>query len=138
MRLNTIKTRLETIAGSVIGDVIHALGRGTAKRYPAAYILQTGESGEPDDLLGAHSQRITARFVVEYMVKHAGNADTGGPAADELETVRDAAHDALIGWSPYPDHSEINFLSGQLVAFDAGMTIWRDTFSTTYFKDSRP
>ncbi len=138
MRLGSIQERLETEAGDTIGDVIQALGRGTAKRFPAAYILQTGESGEPDGLLGEHSQRVTARFVVEYMVKHAASADTGGPAADELETVRDAAQAALIGWAPYPDHTEINFVSGQLVAFDAGTTIWRDTFSTTYYKDSRP
>jgi hypothetical protein len=138
MRLDTIKARLEDQAGDTIGDVIIALGRGTAKRYPAAYLLQTGESAEQDGLLGEHSQRVTARFVVEYMVKHAASADTGGPAADELETVREAAQTALIGWAPYPDHAEINFVSGQLVAFDAGTTIWRDTFSSTYYKDSRP
>jgi len=138
MRLDSIQERLETEAGDVIGDVIQALGRGTAKRFPAAYILQTGETGDPNELIGGYAQHRTVRFVVEYMVKHAGEASTGGPAAGELETIRDAAQAALIGWIPYPNHTDISFISGQLVTFDAGTTIWRDTFAVNYIHEASP
>jgi len=134
MLLTPIVTRLTAQCPSLT-QVLYALSGAVPATYPAAYVLPLSDSAAANVLLGAHSQIITSRFAIEIMLKHAGQAASGGPAAEALEAVRTEVLAALKGWQPTPEHDPIAYVGGRLIDFQAGMATWREEFSTRH--DSR-
>jgi hypothetical protein len=132
MRLDQIVTQLKAVSG--LKAVLLALSGSIPGVYPAAYVLPLAESATANEMWPRTEQKITARFGVEYMVKQAAQANTGGPAQEVLEDLRDAGKVALIGWQPQANYTPIEFTGGRLVSFDAGMAVWRDEFTTEYYE----
>lgn len=116
-------------------EVLLALGGGTPPGYPSAYVIPLAEAAQPNDLYGAHTQKVAVRFAVELMVKHAAQAATGGPAQEVLEALRSEILAALIGWSPATGFDAIDFAGGRLVDFAAGFATWRDEFTTVFYME---
>jgi hypothetical protein len=131
MRLAPIIARLQDQCPA-LRQVIPALTGAVPASYPAAYVLPLADAADENRLMGAHSQRITAKFAVEIMVKHAAQAASGGPAGEQLEAVREEVRAALKGWSPGPEFTPIDYLSGRLVNFDAGLAVWREEYRTRF------
>lgn len=134
MRIAAIVDRLIDQVPGFDGRVLAALEGGVPKAYPAAYVFQTAERSDPSETYPRIEQRVGARFAVEIMVKHAGQAATGGPAKDALEDLRDAVKAALRGWAPSTDYMPIEHAEGRLMGFDAGMATWRDEFTTAFYE----
>jgi subtilisin family serine protease len=114
--------------------VIPALNGGTPAAYPAAYVFPVAEKATPSETWPVHEQHVFPRFAVEIMVKQAAQAASGGPAQDALEDVRDAVKAALCGFQPTSDATPVNFASGRLIDFSAGMATWRDEFTTEFYE----
>jgi len=134
MQLAPIVDRLKTTCPAFQNRVIDALEEGAvAKAFPAAYVLPLSDKGDSNKMAGAHRQRMEHRFAVEIMVKHAGQAATGGPAAASLEAVRDSVKAALRGWSP-AGLDPIDYAAGRLIQFEAGRVTWRDEYTTKSYE----
>lgn len=103
--------------------------------YPSAYVLPLSETATPAELHDSDEQRIEARFAVELMVKHAAQAASGGPAQEELETLREEIKAALIGWQPGALFTPVAFAAGRLLDFSGGLAVWRDEFTTAYYTE---
>jgi hypothetical protein len=114
-------------------QVLLALEGAQPGGYPAAYVLPLAEDAEHDELLEAHAQRITVRFGVELMVKHAAQAASGGPAHETLEALRDEIKAALAGWEPGAGFTPVDFAAGRLMDFAGGIAVWRDEFTTAHY-----
>lgn len=133
MQLAAVVDRLTATCPVFKGRVLLALSGQKPTLFPAAFVLPLEDKAGTNALLGAHSQRVTARFGVEIMVKHAADTKTGGPAAETLEIVRAAVLAALKGWTPDPSFEPFDFAAGRLLDFDAGMAVWRDEFTTRFY-----
>ena len=131
MLLAPIVSRLSDQCPSLV-TVLYALTGAVPTSYPAAYVYPLQDSAGDNPFLGAHSQIISVRFGVEIMLKHTGQAASGGPAAEALETIRAEVLAALKGWQPSAAHDPIAYASGRLLSFDAGMAIWREEYVTRY------
>jgi hypothetical protein len=132
MRTSTIVTRLIDQCPAFSGRVLSALSGAIPTAFPAAYVMPMAERAEPNIMLAnAHYQQVSIRFGVEIMVKHAGQANSGGPAHSDLEDLRDAVIAALIGWVPEVGARAIEYSSGQLVQFEAGLAVWREEFTVS-------
>lgn len=131
MRMAAVVARLQDQCPDV-RQVLSALSGAVPTAYPAVYVLPLQDSADANPFLGAHSQIVTARFALEIMLKHGSQADSGGPAHEALETLRDDLRAALKGWQPAAEFEPIAYLGGRLIGFEAGMAIWRDEYSTRY------
>jgi hypothetical protein len=131
MLLTPIISRLQGQCPA-LRQVLYALTGAVPTSYPAAYVYPLNDSAGDNPFIGAHSQIITSRFGVEIMLKHAGQAASGGPAAEALETIRAEILAALKGWQPSLAHEPIAYAAGRLLSFDAGMAIWREEYVTRY------
>ncbi len=126
MRLAPIVTRLQTQCPA-LRQVLHALSAAVPQSYPAAYVLPLSERLREDLLAGA-ARVYEARFGVEIMLRHAAQADSGGPAAGDLESVRESVLTALVGFDPGAGYAVIAHEGGRLISFEAGLAVWRDEF----------
>lgn len=99
------------------------------RSVPAAYVIPLGETAEPLDLVGVSAQTHTATLGVVFIVRHAGDA-TGSKATLALQTLRNAVHNALVGWVPSVNEDALQFASGTLIELmDGGAVAWRDDFT---------
>jgi hypothetical protein len=134
MRLAEIRDRLTTECPA-LKEVLSALSGSVPKSYPSAYLIPLTEAGDPSLTWPVTEQRMRARFAVEIMVKSVAQAATGGPAQEDLEDLRDAVKVALRGFSP-TYCTPIEFASGRLMDFNAGLAAWRDEYTTEYYERS--
>jgi hypothetical protein len=133
MRVGPIVDRLRTKAPR-LRQVIPALTGAVPSQYPAAYVFPVSERSDATALLGAHDQRVRVEIAVEIMVRHAMDAATGGPAAEELEDVRDEVRSALAGFTPESGMKPLDHVEGRAMSFEAGLVIWRDTWVTEFYR----
>ena len=66
--------------------------------------------------------------------RHAAEAASGGPAAEKLEDVRDEIRAALAGFVPEPGARPLDHVEGRVMSFEAGLVVWRDTWSTEIYR----
>lgn len=133
MRMSTIVERLRAYCPS-LRQVIPALTGAVPSQYPAAYVFPLSERADPNALLGAHDQRVRVDIAVEIMVRHAAEAASGGPAAEQLEDVRDEVRAALAGFVPETGARPLDHVEGRAMSFDAGLVTWRDTWATEIYR----
>lgn len=133
MRLVDVQARLKDECPQ-LKSVLLALSAATQKSYPSVYLFPVAESARPNEQWPNHEQLVVARFAVEIMVKQAAEAASGGPAQEDLEDLRDAIKAALKNWPPETTYTPIDFVAGRLVDFSAGLTTWRDEYSTTFLE----
>jgi hypothetical protein len=114
---------------AVIGNVadFEAIA-GLPRALPAAYVLPLIETAGPQTAMGESVQEHECTFGVTIVVRHAGDA-SGARAVNALGPLRDAVSGVLTGWQPPDCMSLVAFVSGQLVDFQDGATIWRDDFA---------
>lgn len=133
MRVAAIVERLRTQCPA-LRQVIPALTGAVPSQYPAAYVFPLSERADPNAMLGAHDQRVRVDVAVEIMVRHAAEAASGGPAAEKLEDVRDEIRAALAGFVPEPGARPLDHVEGRVMSFEAGLVVWRDTWSTEIYR----
>lgn len=99
-----------------------------ARALPAAAVIPLTESGSDNQFAtGMVSQRLTWQFGIVLAVKNVSD-QTGGAAADDLETLRDSVKLAIVGWKhPDADRAAI-FVRGNLISFDNATLWWLDRY----------
>lgn len=130
MNLAPIITRLKDKCPA-LRQVLPALSGAVPQSYPAAYVLPLTE--RVSETVVANTPSVyEASFGVEIMLRHASQADSGGPAAVDLESVRESVLDALVGYNPGDGYAIVAHESGSLLSFSAGLAVWRDEFTVLF------
>lgn len=122
---------------AAVGDAadLAAIKRETMK-YPSAYVVPLADKGGPNDLdTGLVEQRREPRIGVVMVVRNV-RATKGATALSDVETLRQAIDDALLGWSPEAKYDPMLFASGKLLSMENGVMFWQDEYTTAYLRRS--
>jgi hypothetical protein len=99
---------------------------------PAAFVLSSTESATENPFMDQTvEQQINAEFVVLFAAQNLSDGD-GLAASTDMESLRLAARDALLGWVPSDGYHGCEYRSGELLAFTNGVLWWQDTYATAY------
>ncbi|MCC7413318.1 MAG: hypothetical protein IT495_17010 [Gammaproteobacteria bacterium] len=127
-RLRTEVSALRDVTGAAD---LRAAGI-TLKRWPAAWVVLTGEQAQANQLATAVSQRVVATVGVVLGARDVSDA-TGTAAREALEPVRGAVRAALLGWAPDAEYEPCVLRGGRLLAFGDAVLWWLDEFDTAYY-----
>lgn len=126
-----IRTRLEnevTALKEVCGALDFSAIKGSAVKFPAAFIFLQGDSASANNIaVGGHRQKLTGEIAVVLVLKSA-NDRSGEKASDELEELRSAVRAALVGWEPGNGFEPLSLKRGRLLGFSKGVAFWQDTY----------
>lgn len=101
---------------------------------PAAYVVPAVEKALPNEFTGSGVVRQLVEadislFLVAFDVT--GPASAGGGQA--IGVLKQAARQALLGWTPPSAHMEITELGGRIVLAVDGYVWWEMGLATSYF-----
>lgn len=99
---------------------------------PAAYVVMMAESASPNSLGNEVEHQVTVRFAVVIAARNVADA-TGASVAAEVEVLRTAVRELLLGWLPKGAIAVCEFVRGALADFDAGLMWWQDEYQTDYY-----
>ena len=126
--ITQLKAQVSSLQNRVGGGADVGEARNMARALPAAAVIPLTESGSDNQFAtGMVSQRLTWQFGIVLAVKNVSD-QTGGAAADDLETLRDSVKLAIVGWKhPDADRAAI-FVRGNLISFDNATLWWLDRY----------
>ncbi|MCB8748321.1 hypothetical protein LHU53_15580 [Rhodoferax sp. U2-2l] len=142
MKLSLVKARLKaaSIGLRTVGGAadLEAAQKG-AVVMPGAFLLNLGDDAGPDDEpIGGTDQQIVKTIGVVLCL--ANRRDSQGEAAlDDLEDLRKAVRDTLVGWVPDATTGEpMTFAGGRLQSLDKESRLWwMDEFRIkTYYRSA--
>lgn len=128
--LKTSVPSLKKVSGAV--DFASA-GTDLKNSTPAAYVLPLADKAGQNELCNAVSQRVDVRFGVVLAVQNLRDA-RGQNAHSDLEPIRRAVIDALLGWNPDADHAPVLYGGGRLLQLADGVLWWQLEFVTVYYE----
>lgn len=136
MQISDVITRLKEesllLQNRVFGAVELANTQPNSLQTPCVFVIPMAEKAEQNMLVGAISQRITAQIGIVICVRN--YRDTRGEGGHiELENVRAEIADILNGWQPSNADIPMEFLQGQIAAYDNSVIRWNDVFTTSYY-----
>lgn len=137
MNIEPIVTRLQAtipalrdVGGAAEFEAVTATG---TPAKPAAYVIPLTDSADDPYLgIGATAQRITATFGVLLIAANHVRGRLGTKALEDLNTLRVAVRQALIGWQPGAAFEPCLFSDGALIDFEPGLIYWQDNYRTAY------
>lgn len=136
MKISDIIARLKAesalLQNRVFGAVELANAQPNSLQSPCAFVIPRAEKAEPNSLIGAISQRITAQIGVVICIRNYRDVRGEGGHV-ELENVRAEIADILIGWQPPNTDIPMEFLQGQIAAYDNAVIRWNDVFTTQFY-----
>lgn len=96
---------------------------------PHAWVMPLSDSAGPNRYqANAVAQDVQERFAVLCCL--GAGAVTGDVVeGDEIEAMRDALVDRLVGWQPQPAHGAVIYAGGQLIRADPRAIYWQFVFS---------
>jgi hypothetical protein len=105
------------------------------KVTPAAFVIPLEEMPSPNSMGNVVIQRVAARIGVVWVVRNV--SDTKGvQAKDDLDVLRKAGKDALLGWSPSGGFAPFERGPSALLAFRDGHMWWQDIYQTSFYDRS--
>lgn len=134
--VSEIREKLQAIDPAVFNYVAGAAEfsalTGEPLSTPAAYVMTEGEaSAENSRMTGSVIQRTESDFAVVIVTRNVSDG-TGGAASDEIEDLKQAVRDALVGFEP-TDAEPVEHIEGNLLKAKNGSVWWRELFGTAYF-----
>ncbi|WP_421793514.1 phage tail terminator protein [Hydrocarboniphaga effusa] len=130
MRLGPIKARLieqvpefKTIAGAPT----LAMAMKTGNFTHSAYIFISKVNAEANGLVNKISQRVPVEVSVAYWVRNVSDS-TGEAALDDVEDLRLAVLEALLGWTPAEQIEPFLYRGGSVVSSQFGAVLWADQY----------
>lgn len=100
---------------------------------PAAFVVPLEDHARPNHLDTGISQRVDSRFGVVFALRNLRDG-VGAAANDDLEALRRAVKDALLGWMP-PGADDVCIYGGGRVLQMNNQVLWyQDDFVTAYYE----
>ncbi len=129
-----LKTEVPAFRNNVTGTAGFAAAQEGLKSVPAGFVLPLMDKAGRNDLAcGGVSQSVTERFGVVLVVSNMRDAQ-GGAAHDDLQTLRRAVLDALLGWQPSAEYNPVEYSGGRMLALNGADLWWQLEFTTAYFE----
>lgn len=94
---------------------------------PAAYVVPTSDVGGKREDVTTFTQLIDVTVGVILIVPAQGDR-RGAAALEDIETVKNAVRDALVGWRPATAFTDVVFVRGALGGFPKRVIIWISEF----------
>lgn len=110
-----------------------ALPETGPQAVPAAFVVPLEERAGHNTLDTGISQRVDTRFGVILAVRNLRDG-VGAAANDDLETLRRAIKDALLGWRPTGADDVCTFGGGRVLQLANQVLWWQDDFLTAYYE----
>ncbi len=137
MQLATILAHLKTNCPALrqIGGAAEfsALPDAGPQAVPAAFVVPLDEHAGRNQLDTGISQRVDVRFGVILAVRNLRDG-LGAAANDDLEALRRAIKDALLGWRPAGADDVCTFGGGRVLQLANQVLWWQDDFLTAYYE----
>lgn len=106
------------------------------RAHPAAYVLPLHERTRGDEEIGCGiTQVVEATFGVAIAIVNVSDAK-GGAAAADLDAIRQAVREALLGWAPDGSEDGFEYAGGALLGFVGNALWWQDAYSILYLMDA--
>lgn len=99
---------------------------------PAAYVIEEKNTTGENEIANDVHQRVEVTLSVFLAVKNAKDS-RGESGQGDLETLRQAARDALLGWSPQSGVEPLTYMGGELFRFEPGHIWWREGWRTAHY-----
>ena len=133
-----LKDRLQGIARQV-GEAagLEAAMAGVVSP-PAAFVIPLADKGREMPVTGVTRQHITHLVGVVYCIENFRTA-TGAAAVVDLQALRDATWQALVGWVPDASNGEpVLFLGGELIQMEGDGRLWwaDEFFFSSYYRSN--
>lgn len=109
---------------------LEALTDRPPAQSPALYVLPLSEQAGDNNRATAVSQRVAIVFGTVIVLRRHGDA-AGAAKLDEIQPLRLALRDALLGWAPDQHHDVVTFHSGRLADMGNGAVWWLDAWQTS-------
>lgn len=95
---------------------------------PSAWVMPLAERPADPHLASAADQIVMLHFSVVICLANRRDA-TGSAAGQDLQALRLAVRDALLGWAPDQDTGDpCVYTGGRLLRFEDGRLWWADEF----------
>lgn len=107
---------------------------------PAAYVVPVSDSpsaraGQGNSVI---TQNVNATVAIVTAVSSARSSATGAEAAEDIQAIRRAIFDCLIGWIPPGASLGLQYAGGQLSTYGDSTVWFSDRFATSYFVRKEP
>ncbi|ODN71177.1 phage tail terminator protein [Methylobrevis pamukkalensis] len=110
---------------------LDALGKGTAARHGAAFVIPMRERASANRFAGgAFEQEVTVEIAVAVAIR-AQDSAKGGKRAVLIEGFQAALEASLAGWRPRPDSQLMDYLGADSAPFGNGLTWWVAVWRTS-------
>lgn len=97
---------------------------------PCCFVLPLSETAQPNRLaMNDFDQELSVRVGLVIVVRRL-NSSTGAGAESALDSARDAARRALLGWMPASADTPMEFVQGRLLKLQDGLVWWQDEYLT--------
>lgn len=136
-----IKARLDAINPQVfrlVGTAAEfSILTGEPKSVPAIYVLVENEASSPNERMTGPVLQRTSVDIATIIVTNNVSDNTGGAAADDIESLKKIARGALIGFVPpsADDAEPIEHVEGNLLKARNGYVWWRDLYGTDFTQE---
>ncbi len=111
------------VAGAA--EMASAMAEGTPA--PALYLLEERAGAEPNRSMVGVVQTVERVVSIHYAIDNQSDASVA-----QLGSLRATVMGALLGWTPPDCSHQIQFVEGQLTAFDTDLLWWQDQFKTQF------
>ncbi|RRH98087.1 hypothetical protein EH240_20030 [Mesorhizobium tamadayense] len=123
----------------VEGAAAYSALSGEPKAMPAAYVVTEEEvSGANERMTGPVLQRTEADIAVIIVTRNVSD-NSGGAAADDIETLKEKVRSKLIGYVPTAsqDGEPITHTAGNLLRMKSGVVWQRELFGAAYYQEEQ-
>jgi len=98
--------------------------------HPSGYVIATADKASNNDVQNGVRQAITDQFDVVLVLDT--QDERGQEAADLIHVFRSEIWRALVGWSPTPEYTPIEYEGGDLLSINRNRVIYRFGFSAAF------
>lgn len=129
-----LKVEVPAFRNNVTGTADFAAAREGLKSVPAAFVLPLMDRASASDTQDESVilQYVAERFGVVLVVSNVRDAQ-GANAHDDLQSLRDAVIDSLLGWQPSAGYSPVEYGGGRMLALNGNDLWWQVDFVTGYY-----
>lgn len=113
------------VAGSA--DLVNVLAGRFAD--PGCYVFYDRTAAQSSESEAPIIQRVEMFVGVVIVVRNVRDS-RGGDAADISWQLQNQIRKALLGWAVNADFDPVSYVGGNLINFDNGFHIWKDSFKT--------
>lgn len=112
-----------------------AAAQANPRAVPAVFVIPLEENPSPNEVDSFVIQRVAVTIGVILVVRNVSDT-TGEAAGEDMETLRKAVKDQLLGWQPSAEYDPLERGRSGLLTFKDSHMWWQDIYLTTFIDRS--